>query len=90
MGDIILMAAGGLMLGWKATVVAAFIAIFLGAFYALIIKIKARNSDEDEVKAFAFGPFLTIGLALASFFGTELMDWYITLITVPQVPTLLG
>ena len=90
MGDIILMAAGGLMLGWKATVVAAFIAIFLGAFYALIIKIKARNSDEDEVKAFAFGPFLTIGLALASFFGTELMDWYIPLITVPQIPSLLG
>ena len=90
MGDIIRMAAGGLMVGWKATVVAAFIAIFLGAFYALIIKIKARNSDEDEVKAFAFGPFLTIGLALASFFGTELMDWYITLITVPQIPSLLG
>lgn len=89
MGDVILMAAGGLMLGWKATVVAAFIAIFLGAIYALILKIKANHSNNDEnVNAFAFGPFLTIGLVLASFFGTELMDMYISLITVPQIPSI--
>ena len=88
MGDIILMAAGGLMLGWKATVVAAFIAIILGAIYAVALKIKANRSDEgeDEVKAFAFGPFLVIGLVLASFFGTELMELYIDYLTVPQVP----
>lgn len=90
MGDIILMAAGGLMFGWKAAVVAAFIAIFMAAIYALILRIKANHSDEENVKAFAFGPFLTIGLVLASFFGTELMDWYINLITIPQIPALLG
>lgn len=87
MGDVILMSAGGLMLGWKATIVAAFIAIFLGAFYALLLKIKANRSDEESAKAFAFGPFLTIGLALASFFGTELMDWYIGFLTVPRIPS---
>ena len=88
MGDVILMAAGGLMLGWKATVVAAFIAIILGAVYAVILKIKANRSDEGEeaVKAFAFGPFLVIGLVLASFFGTQLMDLYIDYLTVPQIP----
>ncbi len=86
MGDVILMAAGGLMLGWKATVVAAFIAIILGAIYALILKIRAKRRDEESVKAFAFGPFLTAGLALASFFGAELMDLYIDFLTVPQIP----
>ena len=88
MGDVILMGAGGLMLGWKATVVAAFIAIILGAIYAVILKSKANRSDdgEESVKAFAFGPFLVIGLVLASFFGTELMDLYIDYLTVPQVP----
>lgn len=88
MGDILLMAAGGLMLGWKATVVAAFIAIILGAVYAVILKVKANHSDEGEepANAFAFGPFLVIGLVLASFFGTQLMDLYIDYLTVPQVP----
>lgn len=86
MGDVILMAAGGLMLGWKATVVAAFIAIILGAVYALVLKLKSKHDDEESVKAFAFGPFLVIGLVLASFFGTQLMDLYIDYLTVPQVP----
>ena len=88
MGDILLMAAGGLMLGWKATVVAAFFAIMLGAIYAVILKIKAKHSDEGEeaANAFAFGPFLVAGLILASFFGTKLMDLYIDYLTVPQVP----
>ncbi len=88
MGDVLLMAAGGLMLGWKATVVAAFIAIILGAIYAVILKIKAKHSDDGEEpeNAFAFGPFLVAGLILASFFGTQLMDLYIDYLTVPQVP----
>ena len=86
MGDIILMAAGGLMLGWKAAVVAAFIAIFAGAIYSFILKFKAAKTDGESVNAFAFGPFLAIGLGLASFFGTQLMDWYINFLTVPEIP----
>lgn len=86
MGDVILMAAGGLMLGWKATVVAAFAAIIFGALYALVLKIKASHSDSESVKAFAFGPFLTAGLAFASFFGTRIMDLYIDFLTVPAIP----
>lgn len=88
MGDVILMAAGGLMLGWKAAVVAAFAAIVLGALYALVLKLKASRSDGESVKAFAFGPFLTAGLAFASFCGTELMDLYISFLTVPQIPSM--
>jgi len=86
MGDVILMAAGGLMLGWKAAVVAAFLAIVIGAVYALALKIKAKRTESENVKAFAFGPFLTAGLALSSFFGTELMDMYIEFLKVPQIP----
>ena len=77
------------MLGWKAAVVAAFIAIIIGAVYALILRVKASHAEEDteNVKAFAFGPFLTIGLVLSSFFGTQLMDLYINYLTaVPQIP----
>ncbi|MDE6709505.1 MAG: prepilin peptidase [Oscillospiraceae bacterium] len=88
MGDVILMAAGGLMLGWKAAVVAAFIAIIAGAIYSFVLKFKAAETEEESVKAFAFGPFLAIGLGLASFFGTQLMDWYINFLTVPEIPVM--
>ncbi|MCM1329096.1 MAG: prepilin peptidase [Ruminococcus sp.] len=86
MGDVILMAAGGLMFGWKVTVTAAFIAIIAGAVYSLVLKRKAAESETESVKAFAFGPFLAAGLGLASFFGTQLMDWYINFLTVPEIP----
>ncbi|MCH5194443.1 MAG: prepilin peptidase [Oscillospiraceae bacterium] len=87
MGDVILMAAGGLMLGWKAAVAAAFIAVFLGAVYAVIIKVRAAHHDGEDVKAFAFGPFLAIGIAAASFFGTALVNRYIDFLTVPKIPS---
>ncbi len=77
MGDVILMAAGGLMYGWKAAVFAAFTAIILGAVYAAVLKYKASCGDGENVKAFAFGPFLTIGLGIASFCGNSLVDMYI-------------
>lgn len=86
MGDVLLMSAGGLMFGWKATVVAAFIAIILGAAYALIIRVKDEKTDSESGSAFAFGPFLAIGLGLASFFGTQLMNLYINFLTVPEIP----
>ena len=84
MGDILFMAAGGLMFGWKAAVVALFIAIIIGAVAAVIIKIKNKDK-EDADNAFAFGPCLAIGLVCASFFGTKLFDMYWTAMTVPHI-----
>ena len=84
MGDVIFMAAGGLMLGWKAAVVAMFIAIIIGAAAALVIKIK-NSKKEDADNAFAFGPCLAIGLAAAAYYGTEIFDWYINAVTTPHI-----
>ncbi len=78
MGDILLMAAGGLMLGYKATLTAAFIAVITGALYGVILIIKNKNKHEDEKdNAFAFGPFLVVGLIFAIFYGTQLFDLYV-------------
>lgn len=89
MGDVLLMSAGGLMLGWKAAVFAAFIAIILGAVYALILRVRTDESDTENDNAFAFGPFLALGLVLSSFFGTAVMDLYIGFLTVPEIPMLM-
>lgn len=85
MGDVVFMAAGGLMLGWKATVVAMFIAIILGTVAALVLKLRARKSEEETDNAFAFGPYLAIGLAAAAYYGTEIFDMYYTAVTVPHI-----
>ncbi|MDR0942990.1 MAG: prepilin peptidase [Ruminococcus sp.] len=46
MGDVVLMAAAGLMLGVKAVVTAAFIGIVLGGIYGIIIKSKGEKAEE--------------------------------------------
>lgn len=78
MGDVILMAAGGLMLGLKATVTAGFIAIVLGAVYGLIRKFRTADDDESS-NEFAFGPFLIIGLVIGAFVNGSLIDLYLGL-----------
>ncbi len=85
MGDVIFTAAAGLMLGWKAIVVAAFIAIILGALAAMIIKIRNIKAEKETENAFAFGPYLAIGVAAAAYYGTEIFDLYMTAFTVPHI-----
>ncbi|MDD6990949.1 MAG: prepilin peptidase [Oscillospiraceae bacterium] len=76
MGDVVLMAAGGLMLGVKATVTAALIAVFTGAVYGIILK-SVRKEESEQSNAFAFGPFLIIGLTVGAFVGGKLIDMYL-------------
>lgn len=84
LGDTILMACAGLLLGWKAMIPAAFIGIILGAVCGLILK---RSNGESKM---AFGPFLCIGLLLGAMFGEEITRWYIrTFLQEPDIYMLL-
>ena len=73
-GDVMLMAAGGLYLGFKSTIVAGIIGIIVAAAAGLIIKYKSKTS------VFAFGPWLCIGLAIAGFYGNQIADMYLNLL----------
>ncbi|MBQ8569760.1 MAG: prepilin peptidase [Oscillospiraceae bacterium] len=75
MGDIVVMAAGGLMLGWKATVTAVVFAIITGAVFGIIKR--AVTDDEDASNAFAFGPFLILGLVIGAYTGGSIVDSYL-------------
>lgn len=79
LGDTLLMVCGGLFLGWKGVVPAAFIGILLAAVFGLVIK---KVTGESK---FAFGPYLCMGLLIGAMFGTQLTDWYIS--TLPQPET---
>ncbi len=69
-GDVILMAAGGLYLGVKGILVALAIALITGSIGGLLQKHFSGNSK------FAFGPYLSLGILIALFFGTAIGDWY--------------
>jgi len=69
-GDVYLMAASGFFLGIQNTLVALAIGLITGSIAGLIIKYKTNRSD------FAFGPWLSLGVAIAIFYGNTFADWY--------------
>lgn len=75
-GDIKLMAACGLFLGWKLILLSTFIGIIIGGIYGanLMLTKKKRGSDH-----FAFGPCLCIGMAACCFFGGELLSFFVNI-----------
>lgn len=74
-GDIKLMAAAGLLLGWKGIVAAFFIGCILGSVIHITLMILFKKD-----RTLAFGPYLSMGIFFAMFYGEKLMDWYISLI----------
>lgn len=74
-GDIKLMAAAGLLLGWKGIVAGFFIGCILGSIIHVALMIFIKKD-----RMLAFGPYLSLGIFLAMFYGEKIMDWYISLI----------
>ena len=72
-GDIKVMAAAGLFLGWQHTLLAMFFGILGGGFYGMYL-LAARKADKKD--HFAFGPFLCVGIVLALLFGDPVLAWY--------------
>jgi len=74
-GDVKLMAAAGLFLGWQNCLVALFIGVVIGGVYGVILLATKKKSRKDH---FAFGPSLCVGIAAAMFFGGDIIGWYAT------------
>lgn len=71
-GDIKLMAAAGLFLGWKLNIVAFVIGCVCGSVvHPIIMKI---GKGERQL---AFGPYLAMGIYIAMICGEQLMSWYL-------------
>ncbi len=71
-GDVYLMAAGGFFLGMQGILVALAVALITGSVAGIIIKHRTENS------VFAFGPWLSLGIAVAALYGGQIGDWYMT------------
>lgn len=68
-GDVKLMGMIGAFLGWKAALLAFFIAPFFGAIFGIIVKIRTKES------LIPYGPFLALGAIIALFFSEPLITW---------------
>lgn len=71
-GDIKLMAAAGLLLGWKRIVLALVIGCVLGS---VIHVIRMKVSKAEHV--LAMGPYLSMGIFIAALWGERLLEWYL-------------
>ena len=74
-GDIKLMAAAGLFLGWKCIILAFLAGCILGA---VIHSVRMRMSRDNHM--LAFGPYLAAGIMIAALWGNTFIQWYINLI----------
>ena len=72
-GDIKLMAAAGLFLGWQNTLLAMFFGIVFGGMYGIYLLAAKKAGKKDH---FAFGPFLCVGIVIAMLFGGPVLEWY--------------
>ena len=71
-GDVKLMAACGLLLGWKSIILAFCIGCLLRG---IIHPIRMKIAGEGRV--LAMGPYLSIGVMIAALFGTQLINQYL-------------
>ena len=65
-GDIKLMAAAGLYLGWQLALAGAFIGMFVSGFYGIYLLVFKRADKKSKIK---LAPFLAFGLSIAALFG---------------------
>ncbi len=73
-GDIKLMAAAGLCLGWQNIMLALVIGCVVGSLIQCIIIAVTKNKAK-----FAMGPYLSVGIFTAALWGDAFVDWYIGL-----------
>jgi len=81
-GDILLIGAIGLLVGWKNVLLVIFISAFLGAIGGVITVImrKAISPKDAEINtAIPFGPFICAATIIVIPFGEKILDWYLKL-----------
>ncbi len=76
MGDVKLMCAVGILLGWQQTLLAAFFGLIIASVAALILKATEKKGWKSEIP---FGPYLCAGTYLSMLVGTQCIDAYLSL-----------
>lgn len=73
-GDVFLIAACGLVLGWSNTVLAMFIAMLIGGIYAISLILRGKASKGAHI---SFGQYICIGTMVALIYGDRIIGMYL-------------
>lgn len=73
-GDIKLMAATGLLLGWQLNIVAFLLGCVIGSCIHLALMAIKKVGRE-----LAFGPYLSAGVFVVMIWGEQLVSWYLSM-----------
>ncbi len=76
-GDVKLVAAAGLLLGWQKLVLSMLIASVSACIVLLLVKL--INKDENG-KEYPFAPFIVAGIMTSLLVGEPIITWYMNLI----------
>lgn len=71
-GDVKLMAAAGLFLGWQKIL----LAFFIGAAFGAVVH-PIRMILNGKGKIMALGPYLSLGIFISMLYGEKVMKWYL-------------
>lgn len=74
-GDIKLMAALGLVFGWKLLIPLMFFSFLLGGIIGLVLIVLKLKSMKDMIP---FGPYITVASVIILFFGSDIVNWYLS------------
>lgn len=75
-GDIKLMAAAGLILGFKLILLALFLGAIYAAIYSLFLILNRKGTLKSEIP---FGPYLSAGILTAALWGEDALRWYVSI-----------
>lgn len=76
-GDVKFMFCAGLLLGWKNLLLSILIASVVASITMLILQ-KVRSDEKDY--EYPFAPYLVIGTLVSMFFGTTIINSYMSLL----------
>jgi leader peptidase (prepilin peptidase)/N-methyltransferase len=75
MGDVTLFMLVGAFLGWQKVLLTLILASILGSIIGIVIVAKKKKKFIEV----PFGPFITVGAVISYFWGTWLIDKYLSL-----------
>lgn len=76
-GDIKFMAALGLWLGLKLTLLTLFLSFVIGGIGSLLLLAFNIKGRKDFIP---FGPFIAVAAFISMLYGQEIIDWYLSLL----------